>query len=575
MAAWRILLAQVRPHRGRIIAGGLFGLAGGTAGLIQPVAAKVVTEALMAGTPVFGRVAALASLLVVGAAFSAYARYLLQVAGENVVRAARDRLTARIFRLRVADFDRLEPGDLMSRLTSDITLLRSATTSAVVTGATGLVLGLGAIALMATTDLVLLAATAAILALNLAVMALVMPRITAATQRTQAAVGLLGAIVERVLGAYRTVKASGAERRESARAADASGTVWRHAVTAARWQSASGVLGTLSTQITFLVVLGIGGMRVSAGTLTLPSLIMFLFCLMYLSGPVGQILSAITQVQVGLAAVRRLQEVDHLAAEPLEPPAAPAGAGATSVRFRGVSFGYGGPAVLDNVDVSVAPMTMTAVVGPSGAGKTTLFALLERFYDVEDGAVEVGGRDVRDWPLAELRASIGYVEQDAPILAGTLRDNLRYAAPEATDEEIRDVLDRARLTPLLDQLPQGLDTPIGHRGTTLSGGQRQRIAVARALLRRPRLLLLDEITSQLDAAAELALRQAVEDIAATTTVIVIAHRLSTVVNADTIIVLEEGRVRAAGTHQELLTTDGLYRDLAAGQSLPTTSGAAS
>ncbi|MFI9557118.1 ABC transporter ATP-binding protein [Nonomuraea endophytica] len=568
MAAWRTLLAQVRPHRGRIIAGGLLGLAGGAAGLIQPVAAKMVTEDLLAGTPVLSTLAMLTSLLVAGAVLSACGRYVLEVAGENVVRAARDRFTERVFRLRLADFDRLEPGDLMSRLTADITLLRSATTNAVVTGATGLVLGAGALALMATTDLVLLGATAAVLALTLAGMALVMPRVSAATQRTQAAVGLLGAIVERVLGAYRTVKASGGERRESARAAQASGTAWRHAITAARWQSATGVAGTLSTQVTFLVVLGLGGLRVSQGTLTLPSMIMFLFCLMYLSGPIGQILSAFTQVQVGLAAVRRLQEVDRLPAEPLEVPGDPGGEGA-SVRFRGVRFGYGGAAVLENVDISVAPRTMTAVVGPSGAGKSTLFGLLERFYDVEDGAVEVAGRDVRDWPLAELRAAIGYVEQDAPILAGTLRDNLRYAAPEATDEQIHEVLARARLTPLLDQLPRGLDTPIGHRGTTLSGGQRQRVAVARALLRRPRLLLLDEITSQLDAASELALRQAVEEIAATTTVIVIAHRLSTVVNADTIIVLEEGRVRAAGTHRELLMADDLYRDLAAGQLLPT------
>jgi ABC-type multidrug transport system fused ATPase/permease subunit len=193
---------------------------------------------------------------------------------------------------------------------------------------------------------------------------------------------------------------------------------------------------------------------------------------------------------------------------------------------------------------------------------------LERFYEAEHGVVALDGLDVRRWQLAELRAAIGYVEQDAPVLAGTLRENLCYAAPGATDEEIKAVLARARLTGLLDQLPDGLNTPIGHRGSTLSGGQRQRVAIARALLRRPRLLLLDEITSQLDAASEQALREAVEEISRSTTVLIIAHRLSTAINAERIVVLDEGRVRAVGTHHDLVSADPLYRELAAGQLLP-------
>jgi ATP-binding cassette subfamily C protein len=199
-----------------------------------------------------------------------------------------------------------------------------------------------------------------------------------------------------------------------------------------------------------------------------------------------------------------------------------------------------------------------------------VFALIERFHEVTGGRVLVDGEDVRNWSLPRLRAAIGYVEQDAPVLAGTLRENLVFAAPGASDDEIRDVLARTRLDALVERLPHGLDTPVGHRGSKLSGGERQRVAIARALLRRPRLLLLDEATSQLDAVNELALRDVLTEVARETTVLVVAHRLSTVTGAERIVVMEAGRVRAVGTHEELVAEDELYARLAATQLLTPT-----
>jgi ATP-binding cassette subfamily C protein len=329
--------------------------------------------------------------------------------------------------------------------------------------------------------------------------------------------------------------------------------------------------------VSFLAVLGVGGARVASGAIEIGTLVAFLLFLFYLLGPIGQLVQTATQLQVGSAAVARIDEVERMEVEPAGPvegPAVLAGSGALSVAFEDVTFRYldGLEPVHRHVSFEVPAGGLTAFVGPSGAGKSTAFALIERFYEPEAGRVLLDGIDVRDIPLTELRRSIGYVEQDAPVLAGSVGDNLRFATPEATDDELWEALRRTRLDELVRRLPDGLDSDVGHRGGRLSGGERQRIAIARALLRRPRLLLLDEATSQLDAVNEMALRDVVADAARTTTVLVVAHRLSTVTLADRIIVMDAGEVRAVGTHRQLVERDALYAELAATQFLVAAAG---
>ncbi|MGH3613924.1 MAG: ABC transporter ATP-binding protein [Pseudonocardia sp.] len=575
VAPWRTLLARVRPHAWVLVGGAVLGMVGSAAGLAQPLVAKAVIDALSQQRSLVEPLLVLTGLVIAGAGVSAAGRYVLERAAESVVLSARVRLISRMLGLRVGALDRLKPGDLLSRVTSDTTLLRNVCTRSLVGGVNAIFTLVGAIVLMALLDVLLLAVTLAVIAVVGGLVALVMPGISSATERSQAAVGEMGSLLERALGAFRTVKASGAEHRETVEITGAARTAYRHGVEVARWTALAAIPAELAVQLSFLVVLGVGGARVATGALAVSTLIAFLLYLFYLINPIGALVNAATQLQVGLAAVRRIREVETLPGEPRSagPVAAPLDEHPTSapasVAFSDVCFRYqpGAQLVHDHVTFAAPPGAMTAIIGPSGAGKTTVFALLERFYQPEHGTITLDGRDIADWPLTELRSTIGYVEQDASILAGTLRDNLSYAAPHVTDDEIHTALARTRLTDLLERLPDGLDTIVGYRGTTLSGGERQRIAIARALLRAPRLLLLDEATSQLDAANESALRQVITDLSGVTTVVVIAHRLSTVVNARQIIVMTAGRTTATGTHTQLLRSNGLYRDFTADQLL--------
>jgi ABC-type multidrug transport system fused ATPase/permease subunit len=591
-ARWRVMYGYVRPHRLALLAGGVLSLLTAATGLALPLVVRALIGDLGNHRAVAAVLLLMTVLVIANAALGAVGSYVLRRTAESVVLAARRRLVDRLLGLTIGGLDRAEPGDLMSRVTSDTTLLRDVTTNSVVGVVTGSLTLVATLVLMGLLDVVLLGVTMGVFGVTALVIGVVVPRIGRAARQAQDSVGVMGAALERMLGAFRTIKASGAERREGERIHAAAREAWRADVRAAKWQAIAGNTAGLSVQCAFLAILAVGGARVSSGAISVGTLVAFLLYIFYLMMPIQLLEEAASQFQVAGAAVARIQEAERLPVEPADPPASlprpgpaatarpahpPSTAGSASmvpippasVAFERVRFGYRPelPEVHHGVSFTIPPRGMTAFVGPSGAGKTTVFSLIERFYEPQAGLVLVDDTDVRDWPISQLRAAIGYVEQDAPVLSGSLRENLLLGAPEATEADIAEMLRITRLTGLVARLPDGLETAVGHRGTRLSGGERQRVAIGRALLRRPRLLLLDEATSQLDALNEAALRATVAETALITTVLVVAHRLSTVTMADRIIVMDAGYVKAVGTHAELVAGDPLYAELAATQFL--------
>ncbi|WP_233193252.1 ABC transporter ATP-binding protein [Cryobacterium sp. Y29] len=594
---------------------------GAAASLAQPLLVSQVITIVQANDPLGSLVGVLIALVVISGLISGYQHYLLQRTGEGVVLSSRRKLVGRLLRLPISEFDARRTGDLVSRVGSDTTLLRAVLTQGLVEAIGGSLTFIGALVAMLIIDPVLLGLTVLVIAVSVVTVILLSRRIRTASTAAQVKVGDLAASVERAISAIRTVRAANATEREVAVIDEDARGAWRMGIKVAKISALVVPIAGIALQVSFLVVLGVGGFRVASDAITIADLVAFILFLFMMIMPLGQFFGAITSVNSALGALGRIQEIIDLPAEDqfdrdIAPLAMTVGAAnekvrpdAAAISFENVHFGYsvapvesnpgsteatdaaglGGPAaapddavpasptdtsastkprpVLKGVSFNAPRGLRTALVGPSGAGKSTILALIERFYDVTDGTVRLGGLDIRSLDRTALRAQIGYVEQDAPVLAGSLRDNLTLATPDATDDECIAVLHAVNLGEVLERDPAGLGAAVGESGVKLSGGERQRLAIARALLAAPPILLLDESTSSLDGKNEQMMREAIDAVAADRTLIVIAHRLSTVVDSDQIVVLDHGQVVGVGTHSELVVSTPLYRDLAKHQLL--------
>lgn len=514
-----------------------------------------------------GLIVAVILLFVFSTIIGAFSGSILGFFGEDVVYKLRTTLWDKILTLPVGYFDQTKSGEITSRLVNDSTQVKELLANSVPKTATSILQLVGALVLMLIMDwrmtIIMFIAVPLVL---ICLLPIVRQSHKVARARQDALADLNGKAGE-MLGEVRLVKSSTAENLERTAGDKRMYRLYRIGLKEAIYDSIAGPVMGMVMMAMVLGILGYGAIRVREGAIDIGTLFSFLMYLVQMISPfavLGQFMSDVAKASGSTTRIQALlqtHEEDHLTGTDLD-------IGDQTLQMNHVSFSYDQHhPILSDVSFTAEPNSVIAFAGPSGGGKSTIFSLIERFYEPNEGSITIGNTNITDIQLADWRQQIGLVGQDAAIMSGTIRYNLTYGLPgHFSDEQLRHVLEMAYATQFVQKMPQGLDTEVGERGVKVSGGQRQRLAIARAFLRNPKILMLDEATASLDSESEMMVQKALDQLMANRTTLVIAHRLSTITNADEIYFIENGRVTGQGTHQQLVKTTPLYREYVKNQS---------
>lgn len=554
---------------------------------IPQIAASLAHDATSGSRNIEGaNVAILITLILISASSTAIQHYLLARVGEAVVNQARRELGRQVVSLSIAEYDQRSSGDLLSRVVSDASRLRVGILQGIIAAISGLPLVVCASIMMAWVDLVLFSISVAAISCVVILVLLTSKLVQEASLSAQKSLGMLSARLDRDIKGVRTLRACNATSSEITNIEDSVEHNWRAGLKVARLQSIVAPIANIGTQLASIFILLVGAYRLAQGTMSVGQLTQFVVLIFIVIMPLSQMMSATSEIGESLAALSRINEIIDI---PIEkafdvPPSLVLQSRKKSIQdeaiaLEDVSFSYrqipfgedartSDTMIIHNLSLSIRIGKRVAIVGPSGAGKSTVLQLIERFYDSQSGIIRIMGKPIDSYTRKDLRSQLAYVEQDAPILAGTIRQNLVLGLDrDISDTECEETLTKVGLAHLITRSSAGLDAPVGEAGTVLSGGERQRLAFARALLSSAPIVLLDEATANLDALTECKISELMNYHMKGRTVIMVAHRLSSIIDADQIYLLEHGRLVAHGNHGSLLNSSELYRRMAEEQHL--------
>jgi len=534
--------------------------------LTIPIFTKNMVNGFSLGSLSTGQIVWMAAAFIAQVVSGGVSVYLLHYSGNKIVSSIRERLWSKLLRLPVPYYDNKSSGDTISRLTNDTALLKGLITEHVTGFFTGILSIIGALSILFYMNWQMTLIMLTVFPLAALIMVPIGRKMYSISKSTQAENARFTSVVNRVVSEIRLVKASGSEPAEYEQGRVGIQNLFGFGLKEARMQALISPIVTFIILLLLVCLIGFGGVQVSSGKMTAGELVAFIMYLFQIMLPITQISQFFTQFQKAMGATDSIIGILESDEEDQDNGKEVTQMDQT-LQVENVSFAYKpDEPILRDVSLTIEAGKVTALVGPSGSGKTTLFSLLERFYDPTSGAIRLGGTDIRDASLRSWRSQIGYVSQESPIIAGTIKDNLCYGLThEVTQQEIEQAARMAYADGFIEALPESYETEVGERGIKLSGGQRQRIAIARALLRDPHILMLDEATSNLDSKSEEVVQDALKNLMIGRTTVVIAHRLSTVVDSDSIVFLEKGVITGVGTHEQLYASHTMYREFANGQ----------